>query len=145
VTKLFVTGHARGLEGAVHAVRLALRGAAEQQPWGAPWWRREDWSLIHVGLHRKAYWVRNNFLFFVVPELCQLESKLQMARHCDEEGSCKVIWLDWAAGCEFASCYSVDWGLGGGYGSSFCCYGRSWVVEQSHGDHGESLDICGFP
>jgi len=30
---------------------------------------RGDQSSIHVGSHRKAYQVRNDFLIFVVPEL----------------------------------------------------------------------------
>jgi len=66
LTKLFVAGGSEVLRGVVRAWLLAREGAVAS---GGAMVERGDRSSIHVGSHRKAYRVENDFLFFVVPEL----------------------------------------------------------------------------
>jgi len=73
ITELFVTDCAGVLGWAVLIVWLAWESVAAV---GVPWWKGVDWSSIHIGSHRKAYWVRNDFLNLVVPELYFWEGHL---------------------------------------------------------------------
>jgi len=66
VNKFFVAGGAGGVKDEVLGCWLAWGGLAAA---GVPWWKGVDRSSIHVGSCRKAYQVRNDFLFFDVPEL----------------------------------------------------------------------------
>ncbi len=66
VANFFVTEVTGVLWEGVRAVLLALDWSAAA---GAPWWSWGGRSSIHVGSHRKAYQVRNDFFIFVVPEL----------------------------------------------------------------------------
>jgi len=66
VTKFFVTSDAWMVGRAFHACSLTQEGLAAM---GGAMVERGDRSSIHVGSHRKAYQVRNDFLFCVVPEL----------------------------------------------------------------------------
>ncbi len=52
----------------MRAVFVVLGGVAAS---GGTMVEEGDRSSIHVDSRRKAYWVKNDFLFFVVPELCQ--------------------------------------------------------------------------
>ena len=66
ITRFFAAKGVGVVDVAVRSCWGAREGVAAS---GAPWWKGVDWSSIHVGSRRKAYQVRNDFLFFVVPEL----------------------------------------------------------------------------
>jgi len=65
LTNFFVLGV---LECWMEHCSLVVGHRREWRPWKPPWWEG-DWSSIHVGSHRKAYQVKNDFLICQVPEL----------------------------------------------------------------------------
>jgi len=69
ITILFVTVLAGGVGVAVLACGLMWEGAAAL---GDDMVERGDWSSIHANSHRETYYSRNDFLFFVVPELSSM-------------------------------------------------------------------------